>query len=314
MMKFQGFKSNLQGAEMQKIFMSHISEEAPLASVLKKWIDTTFTGHSETFMSSDIESMPAGTEWLREIDQALAGSSIFIVLCSPVALKRPWVSFETGCGWIKQVPVVPVCHSGIQASSLPLPISRFQALEIESEEFISDFLKSIAKHLNVSNVPKIDQVSLRGEIEKSIEEISYDEDAGANGENRLTAPIPDVRVEVSPIICAPPHSGIVSALSIKIANHSPGDIYYQQIHLEFGDDMRFTPFKDFIRGNQLLPTVIHPGDAETITVDPQGIQKEIEDINSIKRTVVTDKIGREYYASKEKTVAAVRHAIDSIKK
>ena len=32
-------------------------------------------------------------------------------------------------------------------SSLPLPISRFQALEIESEEFISDFLKSIAKHL-----------------------------------------------------------------------------------------------------------------------------------------------------------------------
>ncbi len=299
---------------MQKIFMSHISEEAPLASVLKKWIDTTFTGHSETFVSSDIESMPAGTEWLSEIDQALTGSSIFIVLCSPVALKRPWVSFETGCGWIKQVPVVPICHSGIQASSLPLPISRFQALEIESEEFISDFLKSIAKHLNVSNVPKIDQANLRGEIEKAIEEISYDEDAGANGENRLTAPIPDVRVEVSPIICAPPHSGIVSALSIKIANHSPVDIYYQRVHLEFGDDMQFTLFKDFIRGHQLLPTVIPPGDAETITVDPRGIQKEIEDINSIKRTVVTDKIGREYYSSKEKTVAAVRQAIDSIKK
>ena len=299
---------------MQKVFISHISEDAPLANVLKKWIDTTFTGHSETFVSSDIESLPAGTEWMKKVDQALADSSIFIVLCSPAALKRPWVSFETGCGWIKQVPVVPICYSGIKISSLPLPFSRFQALEIESEEFISDFLKSIAKHLQVSKVPKIDQVSLRGEIEKAIEEISYDEDAGANGENRLTAPIPDVRVEVSPIICAPSHSGIVSALSIQIANHSPVDIYYQRVHLEFGDDMQFTLFKDFIRGHQLLPTVIHPGDAETITVDPRGIEKKIKDINSIKRTVVTDKIGREYCVSNEKTVAAVRHAIDSMKK
>ncbi len=297
---------------MQKVFISHISEDAPLANVLKKWIDTTFTGHSETFVSSDIESLPAGTEWMKKVDQALADSSIFIVLCSPAALKRPWVSFETGCGWIKQVPVVPICYSGIKVSSLPLPFSRFQALEIESEEFISDFLKSIAKHLQVSKIPKIDQVSLRGEIEKAIEEINY-EDQSASGENRLTAPIPDVRVEVSPSICALP-GGTVSALSIKIANHSPVDIYYQRVHLEFGDEKHFTLIKDFIRGHQLLPTIIRPGDAMTITVDPREIPKAIEDINSIKRTVVTDKTDRKYYASKEETVVAVRQAIDFAKK
>ncbi len=53
---------------MQKVFISHISEDAPLANVLKKWIDTTFTGHSETFVSSDIESLPAGTEWMKKVD------------------------------------------------------------------------------------------------------------------------------------------------------------------------------------------------------------------------------------------------------
>ena len=63
-----------------------------------------------------------------------------------------------------------------------------------------------------------------------------------------------------------------------------------------------------------MPTVIRPGDAMTITVDPREIPKAIEDINSIRRTVITDKIGRKYYASKEETVVAVRHAIDFTKK
>ena len=51
--------------------------------------------------------MPAGSKWLEEIDQALAAAVVLLVLCSPASLRRPWINFETGCGWIKRVP----CHS-----------------------------------------------------------------------------------------------------------------------------------------------------------------------------------------------------------
>src|ERR1044072_1906616 len=110
---------------MNKIFLSHISEEAPLAKVLKEWIESTFAGQCEVFVSSDKSSNPPGSRWLDLIDSALTDSKAFIVLCSPSSLRRPWINFETGCGWIKRVPVIPLCHSGQKSGQLPMPISLF---------------------------------------------------------------------------------------------------------------------------------------------------------------------------------------------
>ncbi|HYR02507.1 MAG TPA: toll/interleukin-1 receptor domain-containing protein, partial [Syntrophobacteria bacterium] len=84
-----------------RVFISHISEEAPLAHVLKDWIESSFAGQCDVFVSSDKDDIPAGSKWLEEIESALGSASALIVLCSPSSLSRPWISFETGCGWIK---------------------------------------------------------------------------------------------------------------------------------------------------------------------------------------------------------------------
>ena len=147
-----------------RVFISHISEEAPIAQVLKKWIESSFAGRTEVFVGSDKDDIPAGSRWLEVIDSAVGSASVLIVLCSPSSLSRPWINFETGGAWLKRIPIIPVCHSGQKKGSLPSPISMLQALEMDDENFVIDLLSSLAKHLGFGKIPRIDQTAMRKEL------------------------------------------------------------------------------------------------------------------------------------------------------
>lgn len=144
-----------------KVFVSHVTEESPLALVVKDWIESSFAGQCDVFVSSDKDDIPAGTKWLEEIDRALGEAAVLIVLCSPASLSRPWINFEMGCGWIKRVPLIPICHSDQKKGALPPPISNFQALELDDQNFVSDLLSSLAKHLGFQKVPRIDESRMK---------------------------------------------------------------------------------------------------------------------------------------------------------
>ncbi len=153
------------------IFISHISKEANIAKVLKEWIETSFVGECDVFVSSDKADIPAGSKWLDEIDTALESAKALIVLCSRKSLTRPWINFEMGCGWIKRVPVIPICHTDQKKGELPFPISMFQALEIEDANFVDDLMSSLADHLGFSKTPKIDKESMKSELIKACMQI-----------------------------------------------------------------------------------------------------------------------------------------------
>src|SRR5262245_22760925 len=102
------------------IFISHISEEQALAALLKKHMMSDFGEYVTVFVSSDLESINAGDEWLKSIKKALATASFELTLSSRVSITRPWVNFEVGAAWLKHIPIVPVCHSGLQVSDLPV--------------------------------------------------------------------------------------------------------------------------------------------------------------------------------------------------
>ena len=150
------------------IFISHISEEASIAEVLKDWIESTFLGQSEVFVSGDTDDLPAADKWIDEIDQALDSAVAFLVLCSAASIKRPWIQLETGWGWIKGLPIIPICHSGQKKDDLPSPISTFQALEINSDGFVSDLFTTLAKHLGFAKFPRIDKDAMVRELTTAI--------------------------------------------------------------------------------------------------------------------------------------------------
>ncbi len=129
----------------QKIFISHITEEAQLAKALKKIIDTKFLNIFDVFVSSSDDCIKLGDNWMNTIKKSLENSNLIIVLCSPLSIVRPWINFEAGAGWLKNIPVIPLCHSGLIPSKLPSPMDSFQAGMLSNEKDIEKVFKKLSE-------------------------------------------------------------------------------------------------------------------------------------------------------------------------
>jgi hypothetical protein len=112
------------------VFISHITAEAEVAIEFKSLIETHFLGLIDVFVSSDGQTIQMGQKWLNSISAALKNCSVEIVICSPMSVKRPWISFEAGAGWVRDIPVIPLCHSGMTPSDLPVPLNMLQAAKL----------------------------------------------------------------------------------------------------------------------------------------------------------------------------------------
>lgn len=67
---------------------------------------------------------------MENITTSLSKCAIELILCSPKSVKRPWINFEAGAGWVREIPVIPLCHSGMTPSELPIPLNLLQAANI----------------------------------------------------------------------------------------------------------------------------------------------------------------------------------------
>lgn len=141
--------------EKYEIFISHLSEEQEVAISFKELIESVFLGMVEVFVSSDDSSNPMGGRWLDQITKSLKTCSIEIIFCSPQSIVRPWINFESGAGWVRDIPVIPICHAGLSKKDLQLPLSLLQAANASSEKDLDNVIKRISNKLG-SKVPEVD--------------------------------------------------------------------------------------------------------------------------------------------------------------
>src|SRR5690348_2355735 len=113
-----------------RAFISHISEDKEPAGRIKVALKRDFLGLLDIFLSSDTQSIAAGEEWLKSIEQALRDSALLLVLCSPESIRRPWINFEAGAAWMRGIPLIPICHAGFEVRDLPMPLSLRQGIGI----------------------------------------------------------------------------------------------------------------------------------------------------------------------------------------
>ncbi len=137
------------------IFLSHITEERDLAVVFKSQIENSFLGLVNVFQSTDPASVVVGQNWLNNITNALTQCEVILLFCSPESIQRPWINFECGAGWGRQIEVVPLCHSGMRPVALPVPISLLQGVQANQANELQQIFDLIAKKLGAS-APKID--------------------------------------------------------------------------------------------------------------------------------------------------------------
>lgn len=159
--------------DKKTIFLSHISEEGKLGTILKNRLEEDFLNLIDVFVSSDSRSIPPGDTWLRSVDDKLSQAAALIVLASPTSVNRPWITFEAGAGWAKKVPVMIVCHSGMAPGGLPLPLSQLQAFLLTDEERLKAMYEVIARVLG-SATPRSDLGNLLAAVSEF--ERAYTED------------------------------------------------------------------------------------------------------------------------------------------
>ncbi len=147
----------------KQVFISHISDEAEVARRLKQRLDGDFLGMLEIFVSSDRETIRAGQKWLDEVDRALRAADAELILCSPRSVGRPWVNFEAGAAWLRRIPVIPVCHSGLKLVELPVPLNLLQGIECASAQGLQKLYDALAGVLGVKT-PAVDFQALAAEM------------------------------------------------------------------------------------------------------------------------------------------------------
>lgn len=150
------------------VFISHITEEKEMALALKDLIEKSFLGMIDVFVSSDENSIASGSRWLDNITKALKDCAVELILCSPKSVKRPWINFEAGAGWIRDINVIPLCHSGMEPSKLPIPLNLLQAVRISELSSLKLIFPVLAEAIG-AKIPNVSFDEFIGEM-KILEE------------------------------------------------------------------------------------------------------------------------------------------------
>lgn len=148
-----------------KVFISHITDEAKLAAIFKKSLQRDFPDLADVFVSSDEASISAGENWLEAIRSALESTSLELILCSKASVKRPWINFEAGAGWLKGIRIIPICHTELKPANLPMPLKVLHGIEAGEESGIRRLYISVAEKLKC-DVPDVSYGKIVSEIQE----------------------------------------------------------------------------------------------------------------------------------------------------
>jgi hypothetical protein len=112
------------------VFISHSLQDTDIADYLTRELKASGV---QVWYDKPIKP---GSEWVKEIEEALEQAEIFVVLLSPNFLASPWANFELGVALSRaegsrKVRVIPILTRGIDLDQLPRRLRQLQAIEME---------------------------------------------------------------------------------------------------------------------------------------------------------------------------------------
>ncbi|MGC1687375.1 MAG: toll/interleukin-1 receptor domain-containing protein [Candidatus Acidiferrales bacterium] len=134
---------------MAAIFISYIHEEKTVAVCVQRFLRAILGSSAEPFMSADTWQVYAGERWLDRIVEELKNAKVVLLMLSPESVKRPWVNFEAGAAWVRDIIIIPVCFGGLKKGELPKPYSSLQAVDLMDEDDRYYLANSVAHHLKM---------------------------------------------------------------------------------------------------------------------------------------------------------------------
>jgi hypothetical protein len=133
--------------DMADVFISFVHEDVNVAEAVQSVLQHELKLGNRVFMISDQYQVHAGEDWLARIRAEIHTSKIVLLMMSKRSVKRPWVNFEAGAGWILGRYPIPVCYGKQLAGSLPKPYSNFTGVDLPADK--QRLLTSVAHHLDL---------------------------------------------------------------------------------------------------------------------------------------------------------------------
>lgn len=138
------------------LFISHASSDGEFAEAVKQEIDKVFANGINVFSTSSPSAIPAGNDWLSDIEDRLNTSQAIIAIVTPVSIERPWLWFEIGATWLNgrkgDCKIYPLCAQEINLSELPEPLSRLQALSLGRATDLKLLFEYLIKQFGFGNI------------------------------------------------------------------------------------------------------------------------------------------------------------------
>jgi hypothetical protein len=134
---------------MANVFISFIHEEAEYAEAVQAFITQILGPEARPFLSSDQMQVYAGEKWLEKIMEELKSARVVLLMLSSKSVGRPWVNFEAGAAWTRDIITIPVCFKDLRKEALPKPYSSLQAVDLSvwlDDEYLAI---SVAHHLGL---------------------------------------------------------------------------------------------------------------------------------------------------------------------
>jgi hypothetical protein len=72
-----------------EVFVSHRTVEAKFADALRAHLSRDFIGIINFFVSTDVTSVPAGSQWFDALVAGLQRADLLLALCSNEAVRAP---------------------------------------------------------------------------------------------------------------------------------------------------------------------------------------------------------------------------------
>src|SRR3989304_5542040 len=138
------------------LFISHATSDGEFAEAVKQEIDKVFANGINVFSTSSPGAIPAGNDWLSDIENRLNTAQAIIAIVTPVSIERPWLWFEIGATWLNgrkgDCRIYPLCAQEINLSELPEPLSRLQALSLGKATDLKLLFEALVKQFGFGNM------------------------------------------------------------------------------------------------------------------------------------------------------------------
>ena len=131
------------------IFISHISAEREVATILRKALEELFPD-AEVFVSDP--AIRGGSSWFEKIRRSLVEADVILVSVSKASQSDPWILFEAGAGIEKQKSI-PIIWNEMEFSDLKAPLSCLQARKLNRPDEFRKLLSDISAHASQMRAP-----------------------------------------------------------------------------------------------------------------------------------------------------------------